>query len=377
MLLKEIANRLKSSLREGDTVAHQSGDEFAILVPDVNSEEEVKNIVRSIFRIIRKPFELDGHELFFSASMGMAMYPEGGDEPKMLAKHAEIAMYQAKQKGGNCSQFYQHDQSYHTDERLMLENELRYAISRGEFSLFYQPQIRNSDHRIVGVEALIRWHHPKKGLILPSSFVPVLEESGMIIEVGQWVMATACHQLKSWHRQGLDIPQVSVNVSSRQLANEDFTEIVQGILVESGLAPEALELEITESYLMHNETRAIEMLKKLGDTGVGLAMDDFGTGFSSLRYLREFPVQTLKIDRDFVKNIPLSSDDCSLASAIVSMGHSLKLNVIAEGVETEEQLSFMQTQGCDVTQGFYFSHPVPAEQMGGMQEVMSECRSIS
>jgi len=370
-LLKNIAVRLKRSLRQGDTVAHLSGDEFAILIPEVNSEQEINTVASTILDVMRSPFAIQGRELFFSASIGIAKYPESGYDAGVLVKHAEIAMYQAKYLGGNCSQFYDCEMNYRADERLLLENDLRHALERSEFCLYYQPQIRNSDHRITGVEALIRWQHPKKGLTLPSDFIPLLEECGLIVDVGEWVIETACQQLKKWQEGGMNIPQVSVNVSPRQLDNKNFLKIIKKVLDQTGLSSGSLELEITENYLVRNEKQAIGLLNELRELGVGLAMDDFGTGYSSLRYLRELPVQTLKIDRDFVKNVPVSEDDCSLASAIVSMGHSLHLNVIAEGVENSDQLGFMENEGCDITQGFFYSHPLAVDDMFGFQEGLS------
>jgi len=363
VMLKEIASRLKKTLREGDTVAHLSADMFAILIPDIVSELEVSVIASAALEAIVEPVMCGEQELFFSASMGISVYPESGEDPIVLAKHAEIAMYQAKYLGGNCFQYYDSATNARADERLQLENELRYALKRSEFEVYYQPQIKNSTHEMVGVEALIRWNHPEKGVVLPDEFIDLLEDSNMIIEAGEWVLRQACSQLKSWMDQGKRILRVSVNVSPRQLDDVDFPARVLSILDETGLPPAALEIEITERSLVKNEQKTIAVLNQLSSLGVGIAMDDFGSGYSSLRVLREFPIQTLKIDRDFLKNIPSSGEDCSLTSAIVSMGKSLQLNIVAEGVETHEQLGFLKEQGCDVTQGYYFSHPLSASRL--------------
>ena len=366
-ILKEMANRLKKILREGDTVAHLSADKFAILIPDVTSELEVSVIASAVLETITEPMMYGSQELFVSASMGISVFPESGSDPILLAKHAELAMYQSKYLGGNCFQYYDSASNARADERLQLENQLRYALKRSEFEVYYQPQINNSTHKMVGAEALIRWNHPERGVVLPDEFIDLLEESSMIIEVGEWILKESCLQMVSWQEQGIDICRVSVNVSPRQLDDVDFPARVLSILDETGLNPSALELEITERSLVKNEQQTIVILNQLSAMGVGISMDDFGSGYSSLRVLREFPVQTLKIDRDFLRNIPDCDEACSLTSAIVSMGKSLKLSIVAEGVETQEQLVFLKEQGCDVIQGYYFSHPLTAKNFAEYQ----------
>ena len=272
-------------------------------------------------------------------------------------------MYQAKYLGGNCFQYYDSDMNSRSDERLELENALRHALKRSEFEIYYQPQIHNASGDIIGVEALIRWNHPQKGMLLPDSFIDLLEDNSLIIPIGEWVLRNACRQLKEWHEQGRPVPRVSVNVSARQLDDNDFPARVLSILDEVGLEPRMLELEITERSLIRKEKQVVLMLRQLSGLGISIAMDDFGTGYSSLQILQKLPVRTLKIDRGFLKNIPASQKDCSLASAIISMGKNLQLQVIAEGVETQEQFAYLSEQGCDITQGFYFSEPMTVANM--------------
>jgi len=250
------------------------------------------------------------------------------------------------------------------DERLTLENDLRRALQRDEFCLYYQPQISNTDRQVMGVEALLRWQHPRKGILTPETFIPLLEDTGLIVSVGEWVMSKACEQLRNWHAAGITVPQVAVNIAPRQLVDENFTNKVQQILADSRLEASFLELEITESTLMENEELSIKTLRELHDMGVSIAMDDFGTGYSSLRYLRVFPLRTLKIDRAFVCNLPYNQDDCNLASMIITMGHGMGLKVVAEGVETEAQYSFLKGLDCDLTLGYFFSRPLPHDQIG-------------
>jgi len=365
-LLKILGQRLKIEIRKEDTLARLSGDEFAVLLRDLNTPDEAAIIARNFLEQVARPFYLEGRELFLTTSIGISIYPDvdsGIDQAAML-KNADIAMYQAKSAGRNTYRFYNKEMNAQADERLTLENDLRRALQRDEFCLHYQPQISNTDCQVMGVEALLRWEHPQQGILTPETFIPLLEDTGLIVPVGDWVMRKACEQLRRWHDAGIAVPQVAVNLAPRQLLDPNFTHKVRQILTASRLEPGSLELEITESTLMENEDLAIKTLQELHDKGVSIAMDDFGTGYSSLRYLRAFPLRTLKIDRAFVCNLPYNQDDCNLASTIITMGHGMGLKVVAEGVETEAQYSFLKGLDCDLTQGYFFSRPLTFDQMG-------------
>jgi len=362
-LLKELAERLQSAIRSEDTVARLSGDEFAVLLMDMHSLDDIAHIANNLLNEVNQPFQMQGRELFLTTSIGIAIYPDNSDDADTMLKHADVAMYKAKSSGRNQYCFYSSEMNEQAHESLSLENDLRRALERAEFCLYYQPQISNADGKVMGVEALLRWVHPQKGLLMPGAFISLLEDTGMIVAVGDWVLHHACKQLRIWHDNGVDIPLISVNIAPRQLLDPGLTKRVQKILQNNRLDPDALELEITESSLMENESMAVKTLQSLHDIGVSIAMDDFGTGYSSLRYLREFPLQTLKIDRSFVCNLPDNEDDCNLATAIIAMGHGMRLKIIAEGVENEKQYQFLKKLSCDITQGYYFSMPVPQEQI--------------
>lgn len=362
-LLKLLATRLNDTVRDEDTVARLSGDEFAILLMEISNPDDAAHIAKKLLHKITEPFIVDGRELFLTTSIGISIYPGNCSNTETMLKNADIAMYKAKSTGRNKYCFYNSEMNAQAHESLSLENDLRRAMERGEFRLHYQPQISNSTGKIMGVEALLRWQHPHRGLLLPATFISLLEDTGLIVTVGDWVLRNACAQLRVWHDAGISIPQMSVNIAPRQLMNKDLPNRVQEILETNGLEANLLELEITETSLLENEIQAIETLQSLKHNGVGIAMDDFGTGYSSLRYLREFPLQTLKIDRAFVCNLPHNEDDCNLASTIISMGHGMRLTVIAEGVENKEQYDFLKKLGCDQTQGNYFSPPIPHNQI--------------
>lgn len=362
-LLKKLGQRLRKTIRDEDTVARLSGDEFAVLLRDVKESDEAALIARHLLEQVSKPFTIEGRELFLTTSIGISVFPDNGFDPAVMLKNADVAMYNAKTAGRNTYKFYNKKMNELADEWLTLENDLRRALQREEFCLHYQPQVLNTNRQVVGVEALLRWQHPERGLLTPETFISLLEDTGLIVPVGDWVLNKACEQLRNWHEEGINMPQVAVNIAPRQLMDQKFTEKVLKILAVNQLQPTSLELEITESTLMENTEQAVKTLQDLHTTGVSIAMDDFGTGYSSLRYLREFPLRTLKIDRAFVNSLPYSEDDCNLALAIITMGHGMKLKVIAEGVETEEQYNFLKELGCDLTQGFYFSRPLVEEQV--------------
>lgn len=360
-LLQEIAIRLGKGLRDGDTVARLSGDEFAVILHDIASVEDVSPVAVKLLDLIAQPLFVEDVDLTVTASIGISLFPGDSVDPSELLRHADIAMYRAKAKGRNNYQFYTHDMNTLAEERFLLENNMRKAMERGEFRLHYQPQLSIDGRQVIGMEALIRWESEERGSVPPADFVPILEETGLIVAVGEWVLRTACQELAKLRQLGMHVPRVSVNISPRQLAEAGLFDLVGTILTETGLEPSALELEITETSLMEDEGVAISMLQALSATGVRIAMDDFGTGYSSLNYLHRFPIHTLKIDRSFVWNVPDEPDASALTRAIVAMGHNLNLDVVAEGVETEEQLMFLREAGCDAVQGFLLARPVPPE----------------
>lgn len=361
--LQALSERLQDCIREGDTVARLGGDEFAIVLEDVATADDVAPTARKILDVLSQPFLLDKHEFILTTSIGISLFPIDGKDTQTLLKHADIAMYRAKELGRNTYQFYSADMSAKAFERLNLEINLRHALEREEFVLYYQPQQNLADGRIFGVEALIRWQHPDLGLISPADFVPLLEETGLIIPVGEWVLHTACLQARAWNDSGLKPLRMSVNLSGRQTNNSNFIATVEQVLKDSKLDPALLELEMTESILMHNVQTTIKTLATISEMGIRLAIDDFGTGYSSLSYLKRFPIDTLKIDRSFIHDLTQDPDDATLVEAIIAMGRALNLNIIAEGVETEEQVEFLHAHNCDNIQGFLFSQPLPAKEI--------------
>ena len=363
-LLAIIAERLASIVREGDTVARLGGDEFVLVLNDQNKEDVIFRAMQRVLNKVSEPMTIDGQELYITCSAGVSLYPADAPDVETLLKNADVAMYRAKEHGRNNFQFYTPEMNDLANERLALEHSLRRALERNELLLHYQPKVNLETGMIVGAEALLRWQHPEWGLIAPERFIPIAEETGLIVQIGAWVIRTACNQARLWQDAGLPPVIMSVNLSARQFRQESFVKVVTQILHETGLKPEQLEMELTESMLMHNANAAISILAGLKSIGVRLSLDDFGTGYSSLSYLSRLPIDTLKIDRSFVQHIG-DQDECDngiLAQAIISLGHSLNLTVIAEGVETGEQLKFLKAHQCDEVQGFYFCKPtVPAE----------------
>ncbi|MDH5653918.1 MAG: EAL domain-containing protein [Gammaproteobacteria bacterium] len=360
-LLRIIAKRLSNSLREHDTVARISGDEFAIILEGVISIDALPGIARKILLEISHPMIISDHEIFTTTSIGISIYPNDGEEPHTLLKNADSAMYHAKEKGRNNYQFYTPNMNAMAAEYLKLENKLHRALERSEFEVHYQPQFDINSGQLYGIEALLRWRHPDEGLLQPQRFLHLLEETGLIVPIGEWVLYTACHQVSKWIATGMQIPKLAVNITPRQLANQNFVNVVQQALKDTGLDARRLELEITESSLMEEEHTNINALHDLHSLGVSIAMDDFGTGYSSLSYLRQFPIGTLKIDRSFVRQVPHNYDDCVLARTIISMGQNLNLKIIAEGVENSSQLDFLKQLGCNGAQGYLYSPAIPAE----------------
>lgn len=366
-MLKDVAVRLGDCVGDDDTVARMGGDEFTLLLSPCTGRETALNraitVAEQILSRLARPFVLEGREFFVTASIGIALGPQDGHEPSQLMKNADTAMYHAKERGKNNFQFYQAEMNARALERLELESDLRHALEQREFVLYYQPQFSGDGKRLTGVEALLRWRHPERGLVPPGEFIPVLEELGLVVEVGDWVLREACRQLRAWHQRKMRLPKVSVNISARQFADGQLVQRISGILAESGLPPACLELELTESILMRDVAEAMEILANLKRLGLCIAVDDFGTGYSSLNYLKRFPIDVLKIDRSFVDGLPDGERDAQIARAIIAMSHSLNLAVIAEGVETHAQLDFLREHGCDEVQGFLFGRPMPADQL--------------
>ena len=357
-LLKQLAERLRECLREGDTIGRQGGDEFVVLIEDVADPTQVASVGQKILDTVARPYVISGQEFHVTASIGISIYPEDGHDQQTLLKNADIAMYRAKEQGKNNHQFYSAQLNLHSFERLAFETSLRRAVERGEFLLHYQPKVDMRSGLITGVEALIRWQHPELGLVQPGQFIAMAEETGLIAPIGEWVLRTACAEAQGWVVKGMPPVSVAVNLSARQFARDELATAIMRVLRETGLDPRRLELEITESTVMHNPERAVEVMQQLKRLGVRVAIDDFGTGYSSLSYLKRFPLSSVKIDRSFVLDLPGDKDDAAITQAVIAMAHSLRLRVVAEGVETAEQYRFLEEHQCDEMQGYYFSKPV-------------------
>ncbi len=370
-LIRSVARRLLESVRKTDsvtrtipedrapTVARLGGDEFMILIAEVEDVPHVARVAERLVQAVRRPVSLEGHDIVPAASIGIALYPHDGTEPDQLLRNANAAMHHAKEGGGNRYQFYSEEMNRSMLERLILENALHRALLNGEFVVYYQPQIDVRTHRLVGAEALIRWRHPERGLVPPMQFIPLAEESGLIVPMGEWVLRTVCNQSRVWRELGLPSIRVGVNVSGRQFAEKDFVRTLSSVLSETHSDPAYLELELTESMIMSDAEASRRSLLQLKEIGVRLSVDDFGTGYSSLSYLRRFPLDTLKIDRSFLAGIPGDSDQIAITKAIIALARSLSLKIVAEGVETKNQLDFLREQDCDEAQGYLFSKPVP------------------
>jgi len=362
-VLKSLTERLRGAVREGDVVARLGGDEFVIVLPDVKSPRACSKVAEKILASASEPFTSAGHELYVSTSIGISLYPEDGADPEALLKHADTAMYQAKEAGRNCFRFFSTEMTRAAEARLFIENDLRRALKADELVLYFQPQFdfgREEGRRLSGLEALVRWRHPERGLLGPNEFIPVAEETGLIVPLGEWVLRHACQQAAGWKRTGLSVPEMVVNVSTLQLHQTDLVAAIRNVLEETGLEAADLELEITESAFMHQEQHSLATLDELHRLGVGLTIDDFGTGYSSLAYLKRMPVDKLKIDRVFVRDLTNNSDDDAIVRATIALSKSLGLRVLAEGVENERQLARLLQHGCREVQGFYFGQPLTA-----------------
>jgi len=360
-LLQEAANRVREATREGDTVSRQGGDEFLIMLPNISDSHVLDTIALELLSTVAAPYLIDDNEIEVTTSIGISVYPEHGEEGNTLIKHADAAMYHAKKNGRNNYQFFTQEMNRHAMERMAIEKKLRYALERNEFSLHYQPQVDLQSGQIIGAESLLRWNNPESGMISPGVFIPIAEANGLIVSIGEWVLYEACRQNQAWRDLGFPEISMAVNLSAVQFRQKNLGEVIVGALHQSGLHPSGLELEITEGTVMQDTEAAISLLRVFKDFGVNLSMDDFGTGYSSLSYLKRFPINKLKIDQSFVRDATIDMDDAAIASTIISMGRNLKLKVIAEGVETADQLTFLKEQGCDEMQGYYFSRPVPAD----------------
>jgi predicted signal transduction protein with EAL and GGDEF domain len=342
------------------------GDEFVVVIDRLIGEGEVIELVHRLIRAIGEPCDINGHVLHSTPSIGISLYPEDGLDAQALIRNADTAMYYAKANGRNNYKFFVEPMNEAANKRLHLESELWRALSENQLVLHYQPQIDLLSGKVVGVEALVRWHHPQRGLIPPAEFIPVAEECGLILPLGHWVLRTACRQVRAWLDAGIDMGEMAVNISAHQFRQPDFAQTVQAVLAETGVPGERLELEITESTVMHGVDDAIQMLAKLKAMGVRLAIDDFGTGYSSLAYLRRFPIDRLKIDRSFLADVDTDKDAAALVTSIVLLGRSLGLQLVAEGVENFAQAEFLRTLECERVQGFHFYQPVSAEEVVGV-----------
>lgn len=361
-LLQEVARRLSRLMRATDTISRLGGDEFVILLPGIRHEDLVGDIAAKLLSTLTKPLQIAHHEISCSGSIGIALYPDDGDNSALLLKHADLAMYQAKEQGRNTFRFFSHDMNTKAVQRMLFETSLRRALERDEFRLCYHPLLDARTSQVVGCEALLRWQHPDLGLLAPESFVTLAEETGQIVPISDWVLRSACLQHQQWRVAGLPPVRVAVNISAYQFRRGNLLETVSRVLHETGIPAEYLELELTESMLMQEPESARETLSRLKTLGVHLAIDDFGTGYSSLSYLKLFPIDRLKIPREFVRDITSNPDDATIAKAIVSLGNNLNMRVVAEGVERIEQLEFLVQHGCDELQGFYFAQPMTPDE---------------
>ena len=372
MILQETAERLRKCVRESDTVARLGGDEFTVIAERIGNTRNAALVAETILKALEPPHQFDGNEFVLTASVGIAMYPEAATEPETLIKNADMAMYRAKDKGRNDYQFHTDEITNQAVRRMTLEAKLRRAIDRDEFVLYYQPQMNLGSGEIYGVEALIRWRDAELGLIPPGEFIGLAEETGLIVPIGEWVLENACAQARRWHTGGFPNLSVAINLSARQFRDDKLTQTIARQIERTGIDPALIEVELTEGPLAQNGDSALGTLRELKEMGVRIAVDDFGTGFSSLSYLKRFPVDALKIDRSFVSELTTNPDDTVIVEVIIGLGHRLGLKVIAEGVETEEQLAFLKRAGCDAAQGFYIARPMPAGEVAGWLDAIKQ-----
>ena len=361
-LLNIMSQRLREVLRKSDTVARLGGDEFTVIIEGLDEAEDVVNVTKNILSTLDVPVDVNGKEVYVGGSIGIAMYPQDGENFGVLLKNADTAMYKAKELGRNTFQFYTSEMSYKAMQRLDMENQLRSALKAEDFVVYYQPKVNLSTNQCTGVEALVRWNHPERGLISPCDFIPLAEETGLVTKLDEWVMKTACIQFQQWKVDGLPLENLSVNVSARHFKEGGLTQYCQSLLEETNIAAENLEIELTESALVDNYTSAKEVLNEIHQMGIHIALDDFGTGYASMAYLKEFPFDTVKIDRSFVKDIPEEQVDAAIVKAMIQLSKALNLNMVAEGVEKETQRACLTEQECTYGQGFLWSEPVDAHE---------------
>ena len=361
-LLTQAAHRLRSCVRQQDTVARLGGDEFIVILQNLSDARDAGAVAEKILEALQQPFALTGHEVTVTASIGISLHPDDGQEGDTLLRNADAAMYRAKERGNNSYAYYTPELTAIVRERFDLENNLRRALERDEFQLFYQAQVSAADGRIVGAEALLRWQHLELGLVTPDKFIPLAEETGLIQPIGEWVLRTACAQARQWRSWGLPPVRLAINLSGQQITPEFINDKLELLLGEAQLEPSSLEFEITESFVMKHPEQAVQVLDRLRTLGISLAIDDFGSGYSSLGYLKRLPVHKLKIDQSLVRDIPSDPNDEAIARAVIALGHSLGLTVIAEGVENAMQGEFLRAEGCDEFQGFYYGRPIPADE---------------
>jgi diguanylate cyclase (GGDEF)-like protein/PAS domain S-box-containing protein len=373
-LLKSVAQRLLACVRSSDTVSRQGGDEFVILLPDIAHAEDASICADKMLTAIATPHAIDKHDLHVTGSIGIATYPDDGGDAETLMRNADFAMYHAKEIGRNNVQFFRAEMNTRAVERHSVEDGLRNALERQEFELNYQSKIDLKTGALIGVEALVRWRHPERGLVLPGQFIHVAEECGLIVEIGRWVLREACRQARAWQDAGLPEIRIAVNVSAVELRAKDFIASVRAILADTGMDPQWLEFELTETFLIEGASTTAAVLQDLKDMGLRIALDDFGTGYSSLSFLRRYPIDTVKIDRSFIRNVTTDADDASIVCAVIAMGESLHLSVVAEGIETREQLSFLRQRGCPAGQGFHFGRPVVAAEFAEVQQALAARR---
>ena len=360
-LLREVASRLKEAVRDGDTVARVGGDEFTLVLQDLARPQEAAIVAEKVLRTIAEPMSIQGHRLYVTTSIGITVFPDDGLDAETLLKNADAAMYRAKAEGKNTYQMSTRELSRTTQERMTVESGLHLALEAGQFALLYQPQIDVETMAVVGMEALLRWKHPERGVILPEEFIGVAEDRGLILPIGDWVLRQACRDVRRFHDRGFPHFRVAVNLSARQFRDPALVKAVHSALADSGIRAETLELEITETVAMENVVATMTTLEEFRRSGVTIAIDDFGTGYSSLSYLKKFPLDALKIDRAFVMDLPEKFEDAAIVSSVIQLANGLGLRVVAEGVETREQLDFLREASCREVQGYYFSYPVPIE----------------
>ena len=359
-MLRLVASRLQQQLREGDTVARLGGDEFIVLLDKLDETGDAALVARKLSGAFERPFVIEGRELYVGASIGISLYPEDGKDADTLVKNADVSMYKAKEMGRNNYQFYTEKLTRVSSEMLQIGSELRHALELGQMEVYYQPQVSLHKSKIYGAEALLRWNHPDLGMVSPAKFIPIAEESGLILSIGEWVLNQACMQAKLWHDENLPIGWVAVNISGVQVRRSGIVDVVNKALNDSGLPAHKLELELTESFIMGQAEHSIDILNKLKQLGVSMSIDDFGTGYSSLSYLQRLPIDRLKIDQSFLVDVPQNENNAVIVRAIIALGQSLQLPIIAEGVETVEQQMFLNSTGCELAQGYLYSKPISA-----------------